>query len=55
MALVEDGIINNIPNVLLISSSEEKHGLGISIRRAEQPFSGRVFADTFEDRADSAR
>lgn len=52
--LVEDSVVDQVPNILLIALSEIEHGLGISHGGFPKSLSFRVLTDTFQDRADSS-
>jgi hypothetical protein len=49
VVFVEDGAVDNVAQVLLVTLGEEEHGLGIALGRAQQPFALRVLADALED------
>ena len=50
MVLVEDGLVDQVSDVLLISFGEEEHGLRIPLRRAEKTLTLRIFSDAFQYR-----
>jgi hypothetical protein len=52
--LVEDSAVDQVPNILLVTLGEVKHGLGVSLGCLTKPFSLRILADAFENRADSS-
>jgi hypothetical protein len=55
MSFMKDRAVNNIPHILLVALCKEKHRLSISFRCSKEPFTGGVFAETFEDSLDCAR
>lgn len=55
MVFVENGSIDQIPNVLLVALSEVEHGLGVSLGGLAKTLSLRIFANTLENRSYSPR
>lgn len=54
VAFLEDGIVDNVLDILLVAAGQEEHGLGIASRGVEDAGAVGVFADAFEDGADGA-
>lgn len=54
MVLVEDGVVDNVSDILLIALCEKQHRLRVSRRRIEDTFSVWVFANTFQYGSDSS-
>lgn len=54
MVLVEDGAVDQVPNVLLVALGEVQHGLGISLGGLTKTFSLGVLSDTFKNGSDSS-
>lgn len=54
VALLENGVVDNVANVLLVTLGEEEHGLGVASRGVEDTGPVGVFADAFKDGADGA-
>lgn len=54
VVLVENSVVDQVPNILLVALGEIEHGLGISHGGLTKSFSFRVLADTFQDCADSS-
>lgn len=54
VVLVEDSVVDQVPNILFVALSEIEHGLGISHGGLAKSLSFRVLADTFQDCADSS-
>lgn len=55
VVLVEDSIVDQVPNILLVALSEIEHGFGIPQGGLAKSFSFRILADAFQDCADSPR
>ena len=54
VVLVEDGAVDQVPNVLLIALGEVEHGLGISLWGLAKTFSLGILSDTFKNGPDSS-
>lgn len=55
VVFVENCAINEVSHVLFITFGEKHKGFGITFGGMEEAFSGRIFANTLENRADSSR
>lgn len=54
VALVEEGIVDEVIDIDLVALCEEEHGLGVAGGGVEEALAVRVLADALEEGADGA-
>src|SRR5690625_1755517 len=54
VALVEEGVVDNVLDVDLVALCEEEEGLGVARGRVEEALAVRVLADALEEGAHGA-
>lgn len=53
VTLLENGVVDDVANVLLVALGEEEHGFGVTSRGVADTGPVRILADALEDGADS--